>query len=206
MKSGEISREEIMKEAGDLVNQMKEMGGSDEFNNMFKKMAKGMGGLSGLASAMGGNGGGGGGLDGLAAAMGGMGGLGGLAAAMGGMGGLGKNVRLDTNAMDRMAKIEKMKENAKRRMEMKRLQEHAEKLKIEQQQRAYAETQRQLAATYSLQPGNGQDKFVFKLEGEEAQEKTFIHPDLLREMDEEDKKKAAQASQQKKKKKKKHKK
>jgi hypothetical protein len=109
--------------------------------------------------------------------------------------------------MDRMAKKEKLKENAKRRMEIKRLQEHAEKLKIEEQQRAYAEMQRQLAAKYSLQPGNGQDKFVFRLEGEAAQEKSFIHPDLLREMEEDDKKKAAQASQpSQQKKKKKHKK
>ena len=80
MKSGEISREEIMKEAGDLINQMKGAGGNDELNNMFKKMAKGMGGLGGLASAMGAMGGGGGGAEGL----------GGLAAAMGGNGANGK--------------------------------------------------------------------------------------------------------------------
>lgn len=196
MKNGEISREEIMKEAGDLVNQMKDMGGNDELNNMFKKMAKGMGGLGGLAAAMGGGGGGGGdggGLGGLAAAMGGgggLGGLGGLAAAMGAMGGLGKNTRLDTNAIDRMAKKEKMKENAKRRVELKRLQEHAEMLRREEQQRSYAEMQQQLAAKYSLQQGIEKDKFVFRLDGEDAQEKSFIHPDLLREMEEDDKKQA----------------
>lgn len=206
MKSGEISREEIMKEAGDMVNQMKGMGGNDELNEMFKKMAKGMGGLGGLAAAMGGKGntgggGGMGGLDGIASALGGMGGLGGLAAAMGGLGGLGKNTRLDTNAMDRMAKKEKLKENAKRRVELKRLQEHADKLKQEEQQRAYAEMQNQLAAKYSLQQGNGKDKYVFRLAGEDTQEKSFIHPDLLREMEEDDKKKAEQGPQQKKKKK-----
>jgi len=197
MKNGEISREEIMKEAGDLVNQMKDMGGNDELNNMFKKMAKGMGGLGGLAAAMGGGGGGGGdggGLGGLAAAMGGGGGLGGLAAAMGAMGGLGKNTRLDTNAIDRMAKKEKLKENAKRRVELKRLQEHAEMLRREEQQRSYAEMQQQLAAKYSLQQGNEKDKFVFRLDGEDAQEKSFIHPDLLREMEEDDKKKAEQGN------------
>lgn len=197
MKNGEISREEIMKEAGDLVNQMKDMGGNDELNNMFKKMAKGMGGLGGLAAAMGGGGGGGGdggGLGGLAAAMGGGGGLGGLAAAMGAMGGLGKNTRLDTNAIDRMAKKEKLKENAKRRVELKRLQEHAEMLRREEQQRSYAEMQQQLAAKYSLQQGNEKDRFVFRLDGEDAQEKSFIHPDLLREMEEDDKKKAEQGN------------
>ena len=206
MKNGEISREEIMKEAGNLVNQMKDMGGNDELNNMFKTMAKGMGGLGGLVSAMGGGGGGGlsglaaamggggGGMDGIASALGGMGGLSGLAAAMGGMGGLGKNTRLDTNAMDRMAKKEKLKDNAKRRVEVKRLQEHAEMLKREEQQRSYAEMQQQLAAKYSLQQGTEQDKYVFRLEGEGAQEKSFIHPDLLREMEEDDKKKAEQGN------------
>lgn len=181
MKSGEISREEIMKEASDLIGKMKDMGGNDELNNMFKKMAKGMGGLGGLAASMGG--------------MGGMGDLAGLAANMGGLAGLGKNVRLDTNAMDRMAKKEKLKENALRRVEMKRLQQHAEQLKREEQVKAQIEMQRQLAAKFSLQQGGGQDKFVFRLDGEDAQEKSFIHPDLLKEMELEDKQKLAKTSQ-----------
>jgi hypothetical protein len=189
MKSGEISREEIMKEAGDLIGKMKDMGGNDELNNMFKTMAKGMGGL--------------GNLGGLAAGLGGMGNLGGLAAGLGGLGGLGKNVRLDTNAMDRMVKKEKLKENAKRRVEIKRLQQEAERLKQEEELKARIEMQRQLAAKYSLQQGSGQDKYVFRLEGEEVQEKSFIHPDLLKEMDEEDKKNSQLASQKKKKKSKK---
>ena len=189
MKSGEISREEIMKEAGDLIGKMKDMGGNDELNNMFKTMAKGMGGL--------------GNLGGLAAGLGGLGNLGDLAANLGGLGGLGKNVRLDTNAMDRMVKKEKLKENAKRRVEIKRLQQEAERLKQEEEQKARIEMQRQLAAKYSLQQGTGQDKYVFRIEGEEVQEKSFIHPDLLKEMDEEDKKKSQLASQKKKKKSKK---
>lgn len=169
MKSGEISREEIMKEASEMIGKMKDMGGNDDLNNMFKKMAKGMGGLGGLAASLGG--------------------MGGLA------GGLGKNVRLDTNAMDRMAKKEKLKENALKRVELKRLQQQAEQLKREEQIKAQIETQRQLAAKYSLQQGGGQDKLVFRLDGEDAQEKSFIHPDLLKEMELEDKLKKAKNSQ-----------
>ena len=45
MKSGEISKDELVKEAGDLLSKMKEMGGGKEFNNMFKNIAKNMGGL-----------------------------------------------------------------------------------------------------------------------------------------------------------------
>tara|TARA_Y100000389_G_C17451908_1_gene515445 strand:+ start:641 stop:1993 length:1353 start_codon:yes stop_codon:yes gene_type:complete len=45
MKSGEISKDELMKEAGDLMGKMKDMGGDTEFNNIFKNLAKNMGGL-----------------------------------------------------------------------------------------------------------------------------------------------------------------
>lgn len=44
MKSGEISEEELMKEAGDLMGKMKGMKGMGAMNDMFKNLAKGMGG------------------------------------------------------------------------------------------------------------------------------------------------------------------
>jgi len=43
MASGEISREDIMKEAGDMVNSMKEMGGTEQMKSMFENAAKSMG-------------------------------------------------------------------------------------------------------------------------------------------------------------------
>lgn len=43
MESGDISKDELMKEATDLMNKMKEMGGASEFQNMFKEFAAGMG-------------------------------------------------------------------------------------------------------------------------------------------------------------------
>jgi len=43
MDSGEISKDELMKEAGEILSKMKEMGGSKEINEMFKKFAGGMG-------------------------------------------------------------------------------------------------------------------------------------------------------------------
>lgn len=48
MKSGEISEEEIMREAGDLMGKMKGMKGMGAMNDIFKNLAKGMGGKSGL--------------------------------------------------------------------------------------------------------------------------------------------------------------
>ena len=44
MSSGNISKEELMKEAGDIMKKMKDMGGGKEFGDMMKNMAKTMGG------------------------------------------------------------------------------------------------------------------------------------------------------------------
>jgi hypothetical protein len=47
MKSGEISEEEIMKEAGEIMGKMKGMKGMGGMNEIFKNLAKGMGGGGG---------------------------------------------------------------------------------------------------------------------------------------------------------------
>lgn len=43
MDSGEISKDDLMKEAGEILNKMKDLGGSKEVNEMFKQFAGGMG-------------------------------------------------------------------------------------------------------------------------------------------------------------------
>jgi hypothetical protein len=43
MKSGNISKDEIMKEATDIMGKMKEMGGGDQFTDLMKNLTKGMG-------------------------------------------------------------------------------------------------------------------------------------------------------------------
>lgn len=43
MNSGDISKDEIMKEASELMSKMKEMGGTEQFNEIFKNLTKGMG-------------------------------------------------------------------------------------------------------------------------------------------------------------------
>jgi hypothetical protein len=45
MKNGDISQEEIMKEAGDIIGKMKDMGGADQFNDILKNLTKNMGGM-----------------------------------------------------------------------------------------------------------------------------------------------------------------
>ena len=119
MKSGEISKDEMMKEAAEM---MKNMGGMDKFGDMFKEMAKNMGGM-------------------------------------------GKNMRVDTNAMSRVTKQQEMKEKMLAKLRAKQ-------------------------ANVSVQPTTGANNFVFKIDGEESQEKSYIHPDILKEMEKEDAQKA----------------
>ena len=157
MKSGEISREEIMKEAGDLLGKMKESTGGAEMSEMFAKMAKSMGGM-------------------------------------------GKNMRMDTNAIDRMVKSSKLKEGMLKRQDIKKenMLEKAKQEAILLQQRIDA--QDKLIAKYSLEQKDG-NNMVFKFDGETSQEKSFIHPDLLKEFEAEDTAKQNKTSKPKKKKK-----
>jgi len=160
MKSGEISKEELMKEASEMMGHMKDFGGEGEMGDMLKNVMKSMGGL-------------------------------------------GKNMRMDTNKIDRMTKkqdrINKMKENA----EIKRRQQEIELERIKLQQQEQINLQNELRAKYSLDQ-KGENNFVFKIPGVDA-EKSFIHPELLKEIEKEENeaaKKAAEPKVAKKKKKK----
>ena len=103
MKSGEISQNELMTEASEMLNKMKNMPGMGNIQEMLGKM--GMGGM--------GRAGGAGGMD--------MGDL----AAMAGMAGLGRNTKINTGAMqqqmDRLAKQEAFRDRIKKKMEAKNL-------------------------------------------------------------------------------------
>jgi hypothetical protein len=103
MKSGEISQNELMTEASEMLNKMKNMPGMGNIQEMLGKM--GMGGM--------GRAGGAGGMD--------MGDL----AAMAGMAGLGRNAKINTGAMqqqmDRLSKQEAFRNRIKKKMEAKNL-------------------------------------------------------------------------------------
>ena len=77
MKNGDISRDEIMKEASELLGKMKQSAGGAEMSEMFAKMAQSMGGL-------------------------------------------GKNMKMDTNAIDRMMRTTKLKEGMNQRHSIKK--------------------------------------------------------------------------------------
>ena len=158
MKSGEISRDEIMKEAGDLLGKMKQSAGGADMTEMFTKMAKSMGGL-------------------------------------------GKNMRMDTNAINRIVKSSKMKENITKNQEAKKEKE-LEKLRLmTEDQRKRAEEQEKLIAKYSLEQKDG-NNMVFKFDGETHQERSYIHPSILKDLGIEDEEPEPKAKKSKKKKKK----
>lgn len=157
MKNGDISREEIMKEAGELLGKMKDSAGGAEMSEMFAKMAQTMGGM-------------------------------------------GKKMRMDTNAIDRMMRTTKLKEGMNKRNVANKEAMIQKAKQAAELVRQRTEEQERLIAKYSLEQKEG-GKMVFKLDGESSQERSFIHPDLLKEMEEEDAMKKVSAVKPKKKKK-----
>jgi hypothetical protein len=103
MRSGDINKNELMTEASEMLNKMKNMPGMPNIQELLGKMGMGMGGAGGA-----------GGMPDLAD-------LAGLA----GMAGLGRNTKLDTNAMqqkmDRLTKQQAMKERMRKNMEAKQM-------------------------------------------------------------------------------------
>jgi len=144
MESGEISREELMKEAQGLLGKMKDMGGGDDLSKMFKEMAKKMG--------------------------------------------MGNNVKINKNALDKLTRMEETREKMKSRVLQKKMKEQADFEKKKAEIRKRVEEQQKIASNYSLNPTDATNEFVFRLEGEDKQEKSFIHPDLIKEMQEQENK------------------
>ena len=123
------------------------------------------------------------------------------------MGAMGKNMKMDTNALERMTKFTSTKDRMRAKMDQKKQQKDMEEDTRREEIRKRVEIQQQLAAKYSLETkGNDPSNLVFKLDGEASQEKSFIHPDLLKEIAQEDNAKATAGPSANKKKKKKSKK
>lgn len=122
------------------------------------------------------------------------------------MGGMGKNMKFDQGAFDRMAKKEenktKVNDRAAQRREQLQKEKQAEFEKMMQRKREQLALQQQFSLTQTTDPNH----LVFKINGEEEQEKSFIHPDLVKMMDEDDNAKLAAESAKKTKKAKKNKK
>jgi hypothetical protein len=127
MRSGDINKNELMTEASDMLNKMKDMPGMPNIQELLGKM--GMGGAGGMPD---------------------MADLAGLA----GMAGLGRNTRVDTNAMqqkmDKMTKQQAMKERMRKNMESKQMAKLvAAAASANQEQQAPKITDEELFAIFS---------------------------------------------------------
>jgi len=134
MKSGEISQNELMTEASEMLNKMKNMPGMGNIQEMLGKM--GMGGMGRASGA--------GGMD--------MGDL----AAMAGMAGLGRNAKINTGAMqqqmDRLSKQEAFRNRIKKKMEAKNLAQLTAAANVQQPaQHAPQITDEELIAMFGAQ-------------------------------------------------------
>jgi hypothetical protein len=103
MKSGDLTEDELMKEAADMLKKIKDMGGnSNDMHEMFKNITKNMGGVRGM----------GGGAGGMADMMESM------AEMMGGGGGGGK-----TGNNDRASKLQSTKDRLRAKVEKSKLEQ-----------------------------------------------------------------------------------
>jgi len=128
---------------------------------------------------------------------------------MKGMGGLGKNAKINKNALNQMMNMSGNKEKTKKKAEEKKKQIEKEKASDREAHFERIRQQNKMKAQFKLEQTNNPDKFVFKLDGEDVQEKSFVHPDLIREMKaeeatEKESKTVGNADKKKKKKKKKN--
>ena len=107
------------------------------------------------------------------------------------MGGLGKNMKFNQGAFDRMVKKEdnksKVLDRATQRRQQLQKDKQAEFEKMMQRKREQLALQQQYSLTQTADP----NRMVFKINGEEEQEKSFIHPDLEKMLEAEDKAKVS---------------
>tara|TARA_B100000123_G_C25740962_1_gene433964 strand:- start:6331 stop:7665 length:1335 start_codon:yes stop_codon:yes gene_type:complete len=160
MKSGEISKDELMKEAGQFLNEIKKTSGDAGVNEM-------------------------------------------LQSAMKNMGGLGKNAKINKSALNRLMKQSESKEKMQQKANVRKQELLRKKEKERNDVFERIREQNRLKAQFKLEQKENPDNFVFTLDGEDVQEKSFVHPDLIAEMKKEEEEERNQETNSKKKKKKK---
>ena len=108
-----------------------------------------------------------------------------MARSMGGS--LGKNIKLDTNKIDRMTKKEGMKTAVMKQHEAKKKKMAEEARMREMQMQEQIRIQEAIRQEY-IQKNGGNEDLVFRIPGEQGHDRSFVHPDLLKEMEEEERK------------------
>ena len=134
MASGEISQQDLLKEAGSMMKKMKDMGGGD-MGSMFQNMAKTMG------------------MN------------------------MPKGARFDTNAFSQMQKNMEARENMKQNALDAQLRKDADELaKAQEFQQRKAAYDKFMAENPNIFDTNDPNSLVYRLEGEEKQQKSGLKP------------------------------
>ena len=163
MKSGEISRDDLMKEAGDFLGEIKRTSGDAGVNEMLQSVMKNMGGL-------------------------------------------GKNAKINKSALNRLMKQSETKERMQKKANERKQEILRKKEKEKKELFDRIREQNRLKREFQLQQKENPDNFSFTINGEDIQEKSFVHPDLIAMMKEEEEAEKQDNDQGSKKKKKKKKK
>lgn len=121
-----------------------------------------------------------------------------MAKSMGGS--MGKNMKLDTNKIDRMTKQQGLKTAVMKQHEAKKKKMAEEAKRRELQMQEQIRVQESIRQEYIKNNGSSED-LVFRIPGEEGHDRSFVHPDLLKEIEEEDQKEKQTKKTKKKKKK-----
>jgi hypothetical protein len=194
MESGDISREDLMTEASEMMNKMNG-GGEGGLSDMFKNMG-GAGGMGDILKSMGGAGG----MGDIMKSMGGAGGMANMFKNMGGAGGdddddidgggmaemfknmaqglnAPKGARLDTNAMNRAQERLTVKERLVARGKVRQQEQLVKQLEEQtvaiQRQTEYDNF---IAKNPNIFDTNDPNSLVYRIEGE-TQEKSTARPD-----------------------------
>jgi len=181
MESGDISREDLMTEASDMMKKMNG-GGEGGISDMFKNMG-GAGGMGDILKSMGGAGG----MGDILKSMGGAGGNDDNDIDGGGMAEMFKNMaqglnapkgaRLDTNAMNRAQERLTVKERLIARGKVRQQEQLVKQL---EQQAADVQRQKEYEEFMAKNPNifdtNDPNSLVYRIEGE-TQEKSTARPD-----------------------------
>lgn len=120
-----------------------------------------------------------------------------MAKSMGGN--LGKNMKIDTNKVDRMMKQQGLRTAVMKQHEAKKKKMAEQARMRESQMQEQIRLQESIRQEY-IKNNGGNDDLVFHIPGEEGHERSFVHPDLLKEMEEGEDKKEPKKTKKKKKK------
>jgi hypothetical protein len=164
MKSGDISQDDIMKELGSLMGGLKGMSGGADMKKilktLMKKLGPMLGGMKGMENT--------GNIEEMIEKM-----MGAFTGGAGGAAGINKA------KMGQMSSMEKHKERMRAKLEKKRAEAQAvaeAQAQAQAEAQAEAEAEKKVTEGIHIEKSENAEQFIFKIDGDEGQEKSSIKP------------------------------